>query len=233
MGEVMQQFLEPPKSNHLTIAVDHREDEQFDAIFKKMGAHVDRRVLQVGDFLCSARLVIERKTRSDFEQSVIDGRMFSQLPNLVSNYDRVVVVVEGFIAEERLSRSSLLGTYASIIADFGASLVFTDDMEETAELVFHFAKHEQMARKQPMRIFAKRKTLTPSQTARSIVEALPMVGPKLARALLNHFGTVGKIANASERDIASVPGVGRKRAKLIKEILSYSYEEEEDNLFFA
>jgi len=94
MGEVMQQFLEPPKSDHLTIAVDHRENEKFDRIFKEKGAHVDRGVLQVGDFLCSARLVIERKTRQDFEQSVIDGRMFSQLPNLVSNYERVVVVVE-------------------------------------------------------------------------------------------------------------------------------------------
>ena len=229
----MQQFLDPPKSDHITIAVDHREDEGFDRIFKKMGAHVDRGVLQVGDFLCSARLVIERKTRSDFEQSVIDGRLFSQLPNLVSNYDRVVVVVEGFTDEERLSRNSLLGTYASVIADFGASLVFTEDMEETAELVFHFAKHEQKARKQPMRIFAKRRTFTPSQTARSIVEALPMVGPKLARALLNHFGSVESIANATERDIASVPGVGRKRAKLIKEILAYDYQEEDDQSIYA
>ena len=229
----MQQFLEPPKSDHLTIAVDHREDERFDRIFKEMGAHVERKVLQVGDFLCSARLVIERKTRPDFEQSVIDGRLFSQLPNLVSNYDRVVVVVEGFTEEERLSRNSLLGTYASVIADFGASLIFTDDMEETAELVFHFAKHEQKARKQPMRIFAKRRTLTPSQTARSIVEMLPMVGPKLARALLNHFGSVESIAKAPEREIAEVPGVGKKRAKAIKQILAYEYQEEDDQSIYT
>ena len=229
---MMQQFLEPPERQRVIIAVDQREDVLFDELLENLGAVVERRVLDVGDFLCSARLAIERKTRSDFEASVIDGRIFSQLPNLVSNYERVVVVVEGVSDEERLSRNSLLGAYASIISDFNASLIFTRDKEATAEIVFHFAKHEQIGKKIPMRIYAKKRTFTPSQTARSIVEALPMVGPKLAKALLNHFGTVESLAKASERDIAEVSGVGKKRAKVIKAIFSYRYEEEEDKSMY-
>jgi ERCC4-type nuclease len=228
----VQQFLEPPHADRVLIAVDHREDTVFDELFIRMGADVQRKSLDVGDFLCSARLAIERKTRSDFEQSVIDGRMFSQLPNLVANYERVVVVVEGLSDEERLSRSSLLGAYATIIADFGASIIFTRDKQATAEIVFQFARHEQLARKQPMRIYAKKRTLTPSQTARSIVEMLPMVGPKLSKNLLNHFGSVEGIAQASERDIAQVAGVGKKRAKLIKQILCYHYDESEDGSMY-
>ncbi|MFZ5500681.1 MAG: ERCC4 domain-containing protein, partial [Candidatus Micrarchaeota archaeon] len=181
----MQQFLESPDRSTIRIAVDHREDEAFDGMLKSMGAEVDRRVLTVGDFLCSARLAVERKSRSDFEQSVIDGRLFSQLPNLVMNYDRVVVIVEGVSDDERLSRASLLGAYSAIIADFGASLMFTRDKKGTAEIVFHLAKHEQIAKKQAMRIYARKKTFTPSQTARAVVESLPMVGPKLAKSLLN------------------------------------------------
>lgn len=193
-----------------------------------MGADVDRRALEIGDFLCSARLAVERKTRSDFEASVIDGRLFSQLPNLVLNYERVAIIIEGVSDEERLPRHSLLGAYATAIADFGASLIFTKDKESTAEIIFHFAKHEQMAKKHPMRIYAKKKTFTPSQTARSIVESLPTIGPKLAKSLLRHFGSVEAIAHAGERDIAEVEGVGKKRAKIIKEILSYPYNEEDD-----
>ena len=224
----MQQFLDAGEPDKVTIAIDHREDEYFDELLKSMGAHVNRRVLDVGDFLCSARLVVERKSRNDFEQSIIDGRLFSQLPNLVSNYERVVIIVEGTSEEGRLQRSSLLGAYSSIVADFNSSLIFTQDKEATAELVFAFAKYEQLSRKQPMRIYAKKKTFTPSQSSRAIVETFPMIGPKSAKALLNHFASVEAIVNASEKDIASVPGIGKKRARMIKSTLTYYYDEEED-----
>jgi Fanconi anemia group M protein len=224
----LQQFLDAGAPGKVMIAVDHREDGYFDELLKSMDAQIDRRVLEVGDFLCSARLVVERKSRNDFEQSVIDGRLFSQLPNLVSNYERVVIIVEGTSEEGRLQRSSLLGAYSSIVADFGASLIFTSDKEATSELVFAFAKHEQLARKQPMRIYAKKKTFTPSQNSRAIVETFPMIGPKSAKALLNHFASVEAIVNASEKEIASVSGIGKKRAKMIKSTLAYSYIEEED-----
>jgi len=224
----MQQFLVAQQEGRVVIAIDHREDEAFDAMLASFGASVERRNLDVGDFICSARLAVERKTRPDFESSVIDGRLFSQLPNLVANYPRAVVIVEGTSDEGRISRSALLGAYASIIADFGVSLMFTRDMEGTAELVFNLAKHEQLAKKQPMRIYAKRKTFTPSQSTRAIVEMLPSVGPKLAKAILVHFTTIKALAHASERDIAAIPGIGKKKAKLIKRILSYPYREEDD-----
>lgn len=228
----MQQFLDSPESGKATIAVDHREDPVFDEILKGLGAHVERRALDVGDFLCSARLVVERKTRADFEQSVIDGRLFSQLPNLVSNYERVVVIVEGAKDEGRLQRGSLLGAYAAILADYGASLIFTKDKDATAELVFNFAKHEQLAKKQPMRIYARKKTFTPSQSARAVMESLPMIGPKVAKALLSHFGTVDAVMKATERELAEVPGMGKKRAKMIKDLLSYDYDPDEDKSMY-
>ncbi|MBN1169971.1 hypothetical protein JXA56_03020 [Candidatus Micrarchaeota archaeon] len=224
----MQQFLDSFPPDKITVVIDHREDTFFDEIFQNHGAHVDRRVLHVGDFLCSARLAIERKSRADFEQSVIDGRLFSQLSNLISNYERTVIIVEGIRDEERLSRSSLLGTYATVIADYGCSIIFTRDKQATAELVFHFAKHEQTAKKQPLRIYAKKKTFTPSQTSKAVIESLPMIGPKLAKSLLNHFGSIEAVVKASEHDLLEVEGMGKKRAKIIKSVFAYSYKEEED-----
>ena len=224
----LQQFLGKPPDERVRIAVDHREDEAFDTLLRALGADIERRTLHVGDFLCSSRLAVERKTRADFEQSIIDGRLFSQLPNLISNYERVVILVEGKDADGRLARASILGAYASIAADYGASLLFSAGMEETAELVFALAKHEQLGRGHAMRIYAKRRTLTPSQAARSIVEMLPMVGPKSAKSLLNHFGSVDALSRATERELAEVPGVGKKRAKVIRAVLSYEYKEEDD-----
>lgn len=227
----MQQFLDV-ESAGIQIAVDHREDEEFDRILKSMGASVKRMQLPVADFICSARLAVERKTRSDFEQSIIDGRLFTQLPLLVDNYERIVIIIEGPEEEGRINRNALLGAYASIMANYGASLFFTEDMTETSELVFHFAKHEQIAKKQPMRIYAKKRTLTPSQSARAIIEMLPNVGPKLAKALLNHFGSVENVFKATERELSEVPGLGKKKAKLIRQTLAYSYNEEEDQSMY-
>jgi Fanconi anemia group M protein len=230
MGEMMQTFLtEESQGGAVKIAVDHREDEEFDRLLKKMGAVVSRVQLPVGDFICSSRLAVERKTRDDFEQSIIDGRLFTQLPLLVENYDRVVIIVEGKRSDRRrVKKASLMGAYASIIARYGASLLFTKDMLRTARVVFHFAKHEQVAKKQPMRIYAKKRTLTPSQTSRSIVETLPMIGPKLAKALLNHFGSAEAVLQATERELAEVPGMGKKKAKAIRDILSFEYDEDDD-----
>lgn len=224
----MQQFLESFPGGRVHIIIDNREDQHFEELLEKYGAHVEYKTLEVGDFLCSSRLAIERKTRSDFEQSVIDGRLFSQLPNLTANYERVVIIVEGENDSERLSRSSLLGAYSNIVADSGASLIFTRNQDATAEIIFHFAKHEQIAKKQPLRIFARKKTFTPSQSARAVAESLPMVGPKLAKSLLRHFGCIENLMSAGEREISEVPGVGKKRAKVIKQIINYHYDEEDD-----
>ncbi|MFH1521253.1 MAG: ERCC4 domain-containing protein [Candidatus Micrarchaeota archaeon] len=227
---MMQQFLDAAPSDKVRIVVDHREDKLFDEFFKGWGAEVDRRVLDVGDFLCSSKVVVERKTRSDFESSIIDGRLFTQMPNLIQNYERVIIIIEGTSPDERISRSALLGAYAAIMTDFGASLIFTRDKEATADLIFNLAKHEQIAKKVPMRIYAKKHTNTPSQAARAIVEMFPSIGPKMSKKLLAHFGTIENLINASEKDITFV--VGKKRAKMIRDILSYEYVEDEDKSMY-
>ena len=211
-----------------TIYIDSRETKLFDEILKKEGAEVKRKMLEVGDFICSSRLIVERKTRSDFEQSIVDGRLFVQLGDLKVNYERFVVIVEGESSEGRIKKGALLGAYASIISDYGAALFFTRNIRKTAELIYSLAKHEQIGKKITVRIYAKRRTLTPSQTSRSIIEMLPMVGPKLATALLKHFGNVENIVNASEQELLEVEGLGSKRAKLIRSIIKHIYNEKED-----
>ena len=228
----MQQFLEAPESEKAKIIIDHRESVLFDGYLGEMGAILKRTALEIGDFVCSSKLVVERKTRADFESSIIDGRLFTQLHKLTSNYPAVVLVVEGkkSDAPERIRKEAVLGAYAAIMSDFGVSLIFTRDIKSTSELIFSLAKHEQLAKKHPLRIFAKRKTLTPSQSQRAVVESLPNVGPKLAQALLLHFGNVEKVISASEKELQQVPGLGKKKAKIIRALLAYDYDESADEL---
>ncbi len=214
--------------NRVRVIIDHRENEQFDELLKQHGAIVERKQLEVGDFICSNRCIVERKTRSDFETSIIDGRLFPQLLNMLPNYPCIIVIIEGEESSGRLSKEAVLGAYTSLITDFGVSLFFTRNKEKTSELIYAIAKHEQIAKKRPMRIYAKKRTATIAQTQRSIIEMLPMVGPKLAKVLLENFGNIENIINASEQELLEVEGMGKKRVKIIRNILSLRYKTEED-----
>ncbi|HLD59644.1 MAG TPA: ERCC4 domain-containing protein [Candidatus Bilamarchaeaceae archaeon] len=220
----MQQFLDVGPPDVVKIFVDTREDPEFDNVLKSLGAYVIRKQLEVGDFICSDRVIVERKTRSDFESSIIDGRLFKQLDNLIENYSRVVVIIEGTSEMERLNKNAILGAYSSIIANYGASLFFTKSSEKTMELIYNLAKYEQFSEKRVARLFARRKGNTLSQNQQIIVESFPMVGPKLAKNLLTHFGSLENLFKASERELLEVDGMGKKKAKLVKTILASSFE---------
>ena len=221
----MQQFLDVGPSDVVKIFVDTREDPSFDAIFGSFGAYIIRKQLPVGDFICSDRVVVERKTRADFEASIIDGRLFSQLQNLVENYERVVIIVEGTEEMERIHKNAIMGAYCSIIVQYGATLFFTRSIEKTIELVYQLARYEQFSEKRPIRLFAKKKGATLQENQQAILEAFPMVGPKLAKSLLLHFGSLERVFFASERDLLEVEKMGEKKAHIIKKVLSSSFEE--------
>jgi len=210
------------------IAMDNREDSLFKELLESFGAEIQIAQLPVGDFICSDRTVIERKSRIDFESSVIDGRLFDQLTRLSSSYSRVILIVEGTESLGTLQKSSLLGAYSSVLTDYGAGIFFTRNADSTAELIYAIAKHEQLMEKRPLRITGKPKGKTLFQNQIAIVEMLPLVGPKMARTLLENFGTIENLVNASEEDLLQIEGLGKKKAHLIKKTLSTAYEAEED-----
>jgi len=214
--------------NRALIAVDTREDSIFQELLESHGAEVQISPLPVGDFICSDRTVIERKTRPDFESSVIDGRLFDQLSRLSSSYSRVILIVEGTESSGTLQKASLLGAYSSVLTDYGAGIFFTRSPESTSELIYAIAKHEQLMEKRPLRISGKPKGKTLSKNQIAIVEMLPLVGPKMARTLLENFGTVENLFNASEEDLLQIEGLGKKKANVIRRALTTPYEPEEE-----
>ncbi|MCX8198248.1 MAG: helix-hairpin-helix domain-containing protein [Candidatus Micrarchaeota archaeon] len=210
------------------VFVDSREPAEVCDAIEAAGVDIEICQLEIGDYQISDRLVVERKTRGDFESSIIDGRLFKQISQLSSSVERAVLVVEGSPdCESRISRAALLGAYCSIISDFGCSLFFTRSPSSTAELICALALHER-SKKQPLSVFAKRKALSQAAQQRAIVEALPNVGPKLARALLRYFQTVENVMSAPESELRQVGKIGQKKARQLRQILASRYKEEED-----
>lgn len=211
------------------IVADNREPDEICDALEAAGAEIEIRQLSLGDYQASDRLVVERKTRQDFESSIVDGRLFSQVSELAAAVPRVVLLVEGSPdSESRLSRAALLGAYSSLLADFGCAVFFTRSPSSTAEMVFALARHEQLSRRQPLSVYAKRKAIGLASQQRAIVESLPSVGPTLARELLKYFDTVENVMAAPESELRQVGKIGEKKAKQLRQVLSGRYRPEED-----
>ena len=211
----------------MKIVADSREPDEVCDLLESMGAEIELRQLEIGDYQLSDRLLVERKTRTDFESSIFDGRLFSQVSDLALAMPRIVLIVEGSPDYcTRINRAALLGAYSSIISDFGCAIFFTHSSSGTAEMLLALARHEQVAKSQPLSVYAKRKARTLAQQQRGIVESLPNVGPKLARELLKYFQTVENVMSAPESELREVGKIVDTRAKELRKALTSRYKEE-------
>ncbi len=214
----------------IKIIADDREDPKIISFLRNLECELEVKRLISGDFICSENTAIERKTRSDFESSIIDKRLFYQLQNLRESYINIILIIEGESNANIISKEALMGAYASIVTDFHAGLFFTRNHSSSADLIFSIAKHEQSLKKIPLSINTKRKTHNLSQTQRSIVEAFPMIGPKLAKSLLEHFGSLENVINANEEEILKIEKMGEKKSKVFRKTIENEYNSCEDQL---
>ncbi len=215
----------------IVVYVDIREkDSGVASLLKEMGCSVVERQLEVGDYVPGKEVAVERKNVSDFVSSIIDGRLGKQLINMAESYERPLVIVEGDkgeLFESNLHKNAIIGMLTAIALNYRVPLLFTDGARETAQYIYVIAKREQQGKGTDVRLRIGRKGLSLGEQQRFVVESLPLVGPKMARALLKRFGSVKGIVNAQSKQLQEVENMGQKKAKLIRQVLLSEYEEEE------
>ncbi|MBI2573431.1 DEAD/DEAH box helicase [Candidatus Woesearchaeota archaeon] len=211
------------------ILADHRE--KSNRVVKELldlNVHVTLEQLDHADYVLSGRVAVELKQVPDFVASLIDGRIMDQLRDLKRVFEKAVLVIEG---EEEIYNvrnvhpNALRGLLASIILDFAIPIMYTKNAKETAVLLAIMAKREQEKGVDFSLHAGKPKTL--SQQQEYVVSSFPGIGSQMAGALLQHFGSIEKIINASKKELAKVEGIGVKTAEKIREIIEKEYEQKE------
>lgn len=222
----MDKYVDRVKTSPL-IYVDTRESLLLVDELKKQGSRVDVKALPMGDFVLSTDVVVERKTAEDFVKSVIDGRLFNQLVAMREAYPRPLLILEGDRRKAvGIGSAAFLGALASVVSDFQVSIFTSSDESETAQILFHIARREQMDKKKEVRIRSGRKPASISDQQKYIVAGLPGVSTVLADRFLRELKTIAKIFNACEEELMQVGGVGEKLAKRITEISRKEYTPE-------
>lgn len=180
--------------------------------------------MAVGDYQVSDEVVIERKTAKDFVDSIIDKRLFKQARELSEEFKRPLLILEGDdIYNGMLHPNAIRGTIAAIAIDFGISIIPTRNSQDTAAMIKRIAIREQNGEKTPIQIRTDKKPTSLWEQQLFIIESLPNIGPVNAKNLLQHFGSVEKVINASENELMEVEGIGKKTANNIRKVVESEY----------
>ncbi len=208
---------------NLSVYVDNREFRSEVVKILSEEFKVIPQQLEIGDYIISDRIAIERKSVNDFLESIKDGRLFEQLKNLKNNYEKPILVIEG---ESLFSRgfheNAIYGALASIIGDFSIPVIFTKNPRETSKLISSLVRREFSERRE-ISLRKEKKIMNDDDRIQYIIESLPNISATLAKRLLEHFGCVRNIINAEIGELMQVKGIGRKIAEEIYELVNKKY----------
>ncbi|MFB6107168.1 MAG: DEAD/DEAH box helicase [Halobacteriaceae archaeon] len=211
------------------VVVDQRELDSTIArdLSKRDAVDVRLETLDVGDYVLSDRVVVERKTTADFLDSLVGGdrSVFEQVGEMARHYARPVVVVEGgdLYGERNVHPNAVRGALASLAVDFGASVLRTSDAADTADLLALVAEREQTTSDREVSVHGEKASKTLAEQQEYVVSSIADVGPVTARSLLEHFGSVEATLTASEEALLAVAGVGEVTAGRIREVVASDY----------
>lgn len=208
------------------VVVDPRE-RSLARMLESMGVGVTLRVLEVGDYIVSDRVGIERKTAEDFVDSLIGGErnLFAQLKDLSRSYQRPILILEGRdLYARQVHPNAIRGALASIAVDFGVAIIPTADMEETVSVIAAIARREQQAGSGAPHAHGKKTHRTLKEQQEYLISSIPGVGGAVARNLLRSFGSVERVFAASAEELETVPLVGPKTAERIRELVGGEYK---------
>ncbi|MDQ1283156.1 MAG: hypothetical protein QG666_946 [Euryarchaeota archaeon] len=207
------------------IFVDSRERDMA-KLLEALGLEVTVRNLEVGDYVVSDRVAIERKTAQDFVSSIIDPErnLFRQIADLARTYDRPVLILEGRdLYTTQMNAASIQGALASVAVDYGVPIIPTDDRDETARVIALLVRRETQEGREP-KVHGHKTARTLKEQQEYLISAIPSIGPTVARNLLKHFGSIERIMTASAEELQDAPLVGPKIAQRIRELVSGEYK---------
>jgi len=214
----------------IPLVVDSNEPEDIPDRLRELGVDVEVRKIAPGDYVLGP-IGVERKALYDFFNSLVRKRLFEQVRRLREAYPQPLVILEGDLAEISTFKhpQSILGALLALEVGERVPVLTTADKDQTALLLsILWKRQEKGAADYGLR--HKPKAMTVEQRQRFLVEGLPSVGETLARNLLERFGSVRAVFNASEDELKRVSKIGEIKAAEIVRLASAAYEGKQRHL---
>jgi ERCC4-related helicase/ERCC4-type nuclease len=217
------------EGDSIEIVADQREMDANIAreLSRREDYEIRLETLDVGDYILSDRVAVERKSVADFVDSLVgsDRSVFEQVGAMSRHYARPIVLVEGEgLYEQRdIHPNAIRGALSSLAVDFGASVLRTESETDTTELLAVIAGREQETAAREVSVHGAKQSKTLGEQQEYVVSSIAEIGPVTARALLEEFGTVEAVMIATEEELMAADGVGKVTAERIREVIGTEY----------
>ena len=216
----------------IKLLVDHREDKSLIKELSKKH-NIEIKQLIAADVIIQGKdkennelqIGIERKTKNDFLNSIIDKRIIQQLISLKENFTIPLLIIEGtenLYEIRNFHPNAVRGMLSSIAIDYQIPTIYTRNLRDTAAFITTIATRLEKSKKL-FPLLKKRKPLTLKEQQELIIESLPGIGPTLAKSLLAKFGSIKEVINASEEEMQKVEKIGKKKSGGIKKVTDSKY----------
>jgi len=201
--------------------------------------------LPLGDYLIASEkgsVIVERKSIHDFISSVRSNRLWDQLLRLMKTEEvlgyrirRTILLIQGSVEEYFKSIagysirdtdvfwSQIIGAFLEVLYVYNTPIIFIEKDEELRPFFKTLIRREEtgLNDKLPEAKWYRKRVraeLPTKDRKRYILSSIPFIGEVLARNLLEHFGTISNVANASVDELQEVPKIGKKKSQIIYEM---------------
>ncbi|HJJ88990.1 MAG TPA: DEAD/DEAH box helicase [Methanocorpusculum sp.] len=215
--------------NRPAIVIDNREmSSKVAEYLSNLETKITLATLPVGDYAIGERVLVERKTVQDFVNTLVDRDLFGQIASLAEAAARPVLIIEGgsimtLYKLRNIHPNAIRNTLASIAVDFDVSIIFTQNEEETANMLYAFARRERKHPNNDRNYHHHKSARSNQEKLEYILTAVPDVGQKAAREILAALGTLRTVFTASKEELMQVKGIGEKTASKIVETAERKY----------
>lgn len=222
--------IENKDNDKFTIVADSRETNSSVVQNLDLDEDVNVKVennMEVGDYVVSNNMVIERKDVDDFYDTITGDRsLFDQVRNMTNSYEKSVLLIEGDhrnLYSKNIHPNAIRGVLATAVSDFDTTIIESVDEEDTSGILKYLAKKEQDDETTKVNQHGNKDTGSLTSRQEYIVSSVEGIGPKTAEELLDEFGDIISIVNAETDDLQDVEGIGEVTAENIYSIMRAEY----------
>jgi ERCC4-type nuclease len=185
-----------------------------------VGASVEVRRLETGDYELDHGVLVERKTVSDLHLSLERGRLWRQLGALRQAARLPYLLIEGNDLDRgSIGPGAIRGACLAAMGQ-GIPIIWSRDAADSAHWLWVLAQRVVGVRPGRDRPAYAQRLKPPGELAReAMLAAVPGVSVATARALLVEFGSVAGIAAAGPGRWLGVRGLGQARAQALARAL--------------